>query len=55
MSPTQISRSTHDQFMRTVREELEAAEKRENTFLAEERRERAASIRFTAQEPAPPH
>ncbi len=55
MTSTQISESTHERFMRVVRKELEAAEKRENKFLTEERQERAPRIKLTEQETARAH
>ena len=55
MSPTQIAKSAHDQFMQVVRKELEAFEKREKEFLARERRERADELMLAEQEPARVH
>lgn len=55
MSPTQIAKSAHDQFMQIVRKELEAFEKREKEFLARERRERAGELKLAEQEPARIH
>ena len=55
MSPTQIAKSAHDQFMQVVRKELEAFEKREKEFLARERRERADELKLAEQEPARLH
>lgn len=47
MGPTEITtKSTHDQFMRVVYKELEAFEKRELKFQAEQRKERAAELKL---------
>lgn len=55
MSPTQIAKSAHDQFMQVVQKELEAFEKREREFLARERRERADELKLAEQKAGPIH
>lgn len=50
MGPTQITaKSAYDQFMRVVHKELEAFEKRELEFQAEQRKERAAELKLLAE------
>lgn len=49
MSPTQIAKSAHDQFMQVVQKELEAFEQREKEFLARERQERAEELKLAQQ------
>lgn len=55
MSPTQIAKSAHDQFMQVVQKELEAFEKREKEFLAGERRERADKLKLLQEIPTRIH
>lgn len=55
MSPTQIAKSAHDQFMQVFQKELEAFEKREREFLARERRERAEELKLAEQKAGPIH
>lgn len=51
VGPTQITtKSAHDQFMRVVYKELEAFEKRELEFQAEQRKERAAELKLPADD-----
>lgn len=46
MEHTQLGRPPKERFLKTIRGELDAFEKREREFVARERKERAATLKL---------